>query len=257
MQRPTRWRILLLSLIAAATFSTGLAAILQTATRDEFPALRTAIAHTLSGMVMGVASFIPFWIACFTTLLVVSGIAYLLFYYGKPALSGPILSKDGILLFDREQQVAISVGTLKSILSTLANEAPKGRANELLFRAGELAGKRFGGAFEEIYIGQIAPYGGKPWPELKDNERLDAWERYDATVGWGQINAHKFESNAIVDVVFRHPALYEGSGGELFSWLLAGYAKEVVAALIKRNMHFDPATGFVRDEGILRLHYTY
>jgi hypothetical protein len=153
--------------------------------------------------------------------------------------------------------IAINVATLKSILRTLANETAKGRANEILYRAGELAGKRFGGAFKEIYVSQVEPHGNKPWVELSDNEKLDAWERYDATVGWGQINAHKFESSSIVDVVYRHPTLYEGPGGELFSWLLAGYSKEVAAALLGRDMHFDPQTGFVRDEGILRLHYTY
>jgi hypothetical protein len=257
MQKPTRARLFLLSLIAASTLSTGIAAILQTASQQEFTSLRQATAQNLSGAANQLAGFFPFWFAVFAIVLTLSFFSYLLFFYSAVRRSGAILSRDGVLLFDREQHIAISVPTLKSILTTLGNEAAKGRANELLYRAGELAGRRFGGAFRDIYIGQIEPHGARAWSTLSDNDKLNAWERYDATVGWGQISAHKFDTASKVEVMFRHPTLYAGPGGELFSWLLAGYAKEVATALIGRSAHFDPTKGFVRDDGVLRLTYSY
>jgi hypothetical protein len=250
MQKPTRWQILVESGALATTISVALATFAQTEAGSTF---RESRQHFFNFFV----DAIPFWTLVFSLIFVLTCVIYFLVYYGLSLRSGSILSKDGVLLFDREQHIAISVATLKSILSTLANETAKGRANELLYRAGELAGKRFGGAFKEIYISQIEPHSNKSWATLGDNGKLDAWERYDATVGWGEINAHKYESRSIVDVVYRHPTLYEGAGGELFSWLLAGYSKEVAAALLGQNMRFEPQGGFVRDEGILRLQYTY
>lgn len=250
MQKPTLWQIVARALALAGSITAVLAAIAQTAAIEQFDLLRQAMATGLQNVFL-------FWFAVFVLLFVLSCTLFLAQFYGASSVSGSFLSEDGILLFDREQHIAISVPTLKSILSTLGAEAGKGRANELLFRAGELAGKRFGSAFEGIYGSQIAPRTNKPWGALRDNEKLDVWERYDTTGGWGHVNAHKYDARSIVEVIYRHPALYEGPGGELFSWLLAGYSKEVAAALLKQNMHFDPAKGFLRDEGILRLQYSY
>ena len=250
MGKPTRLRIMLTAASTAAAATAIAAGVVETASEGQFAALREAITGILSG-------WFPFWLAFFALTGLLAGAVQLAFFYNSANTNGAILSKDGILLFDREQHIAINVATLKSILSTLAREAPKGRANDLLYKAGWLAGQRFGEGFEEIYITQIEPHGAKKWSQLNDNDKLDAWERYDATVGWGQINAHKYESNAIVDVVFRHPTLYSGTGGELFSWLLAGYSQQVAGALIGRELQFSYSDGLVRDDGILRLHYTY
>jgi hypothetical protein len=250
MKKLTRLEIFTGSMATAGSVSLALTAFFANLNDSDIGWIRTRIAEVLP-------DGLPFVLVGFVLTLMVAYGARLSFYYNVVPKTGSIFSKDGVLLFDREQHIAISVATLKSIFVTLSAETERGRANELLYRAGEAAGKRFGDAFKDIYITQVEPHGYKPWGQLSDNDKLDAWERYDATVGWGRISANKFDKRSTVEVIFRHPTLYDGHGGELFSWILAGYSKEVAGALLGRTLQFDRSEGFVRDSGVLRLHFGY
>lgn len=251
MQKPTRLKIFLRAVTWTASATLLLAAVLATTRPEEFEALREALAKNLSNVFV-------FWSVFFLLSLILAIILLLGIYYGVSGNTGRIFSHEGVLLFDREQHIAVSVPTMKAILIDLAKEAREGRANQLIYDSGRVAGKRFGSAFKDIYVGQIEPQGKvKPWNQLNDNEKLDAWESYDSTAGWGSVDAHKFESNSKIHVSFRHPTLYDGPGGELFSWLLAGYSQEVVAALIGHEIRFDVEDAFLRDVGILQLHFRY
>lgn len=250
MNKPKRIALIFRAAVFAGAITVGLAGVLQTAALGDFESLRGEAGKLLS-------NFYGFWALFLLVTLLIVALVQLLFYYNAQGRSERIFSQDGILLFDREQHIAISVPTMKAILLSLAGEVDAKRAAQLLYHSGQIAGRRFGEAFRTIYIEQIQPHGEKPWSSLGDNEKLDAWERYDSTAGWGNLRARKYREKAIVTVEFRHPTLYEGAGGHLFSWLLAGYSQEVVAALLGRQVSFEANSGFGREEGFLWLSFSY
>lgn len=236
--------------IAVATLMVC-ATVIQTTSLVEFRELRGNIVEVVSGTY-------AFWLVLLIIVWLAATVLIFFHEHGKPAFrSGTILSENGILLFDREQHIAFSVQTLKSLLLRLSQEAPEGRAEELLFLSGLSAGKRFGSHFSEIYKEQFEQENYKPWESLNDNGKLDAWEAYDTTGGWGKISAYKSVSNKSVEVTFRHPTLFDGEGGAIFSWLLAGYCQEVIAEIIERDAKFDRQKGILTDDGRLQLFYKY
>lgn len=250
MAKPTRLKIAATAVSIALAATVGFAGILETGSEGQFEDLRQAVGDFVSG-------FFPFWIVFFISIAALVGTVLMNWNYSAMTQRNTLFAEDGVLLYDRQQHIAISIGSMKEILVSLAQETEEGRASQKLFDTGQIAGARFGREFSNIYTEQIQAQGRKPWAALSNNEKLNAWEQYDGPAGWGQIRAHQYDRRSMIEVIFVHPSLYEGEGGELFSWLLAGYSGEVLASILNRSINFDPAMGFVRDDGILRLEYTY
>lgn len=250
MKKPTRLQILIRSFSFSVATTIFFATLLQTAGKNEFPQFRESLSDRL-------ADFFPFWTFFFFLLVLFTGYVLFAFYHYANTKSDWIFSEDGVLLFDREQHIAISVPTIKKILLSISEGKDKTNVADRLYNTGVQAGLRFGAEFSEIYERQSEGLTTKPWSQLTDNEKLDAWEQYDSTVGWGKIRAHKYQKKRVVTVNFQHPSLYNDKGGELFSWLLAGYSQKIVSSLIGCTANFDSETGFLHDAGLLELTYTY
>jgi hypothetical protein len=225
----------------------GTAAIVQTTQSEQFLAIRQGLSTFL-------VNPYGFWLFVFVLLFIIAtSCLSVLRAIRHPVIPNPILSKDGVLLFDREEHIAFSVRTLKSLLIRLSDQLPEGHARETLLASGEAAGRRFGANFEQIYTERIEADHIKPWSKLTENEKLDAWERYDATAGWGRIAAHQFNARKQIDIVISHPTLFEGGGGELFTWLLVGYCKEVATAILQRRLILRDNDKIIFDEGIVSI----
>jgi hypothetical protein len=243
--------IALTSLGVSTTAVVLLATAVQTADASVFNDFRAAFASLL-------AHPYGFWAFIFLILTAFVLIGLLLFNYDRrTALNSPILSRDGVLLFDREQHIAFSIRTLKSLLLKLSGELPEGRAREILFAAGVAAGQRFGSSFQAIYAERIEADHLKPWSRLSDHEKLEAWERYDGTAGWGRISARIFRRKGRLEIDITHPTLFADEGGAVFSWLLIGYCREVASAILGKSLTFNGECDVEFDDEIVCVSYFY
>jgi hypothetical protein len=166
-----------------------------------------------------------------TIILFLSILAYV---YQSQEESGPLgksfkYDKNGVLWHGTEKAIAFRVVTFLGILEQIAQNIPNSSIKEAFLTSGRIAGNDFGQQFgNQIYPAELRK-DSVPFDQLSKPQRLALWSEYDSSTGWGLLSA--YEKVASVDIVVKHPTLFKGSGGEHFSYLLAGYCETVVNAI--------------------------
>jgi|GEM_PF-7040424 len=162
--------------------------------------------------------------------------------------------EQGTLYNGSEPNISFRTETFKEILKEISSKT--NCFKEILIGAGQKAGVNFANRLRLIYAKEIAAKRApSPWCELRLDEQLKEWAKYDRDTGWGKITVklknnknatkktnewrnltHKIkDTNAhtvVVDVTHLE-GLFEGEGGEMFGHFLAGYFEKVISYIVK------------------------
>jgi hypothetical protein len=134
--------------------------------------------------------------------------------------------KEGVLWHGSEKAIAFRVVTFLSLLENLDDGKEVEKAQTSFLHAGRRAGRDFAVQFgSQIYPAELRR-GGPSFDQLSKSQRLALWSEYDSSTGWGLLSAQEKPSS--VEITVRHPTLFYGRGGVLFTYYLAGYCETVV-----------------------------
>jgi len=144
----------------------------------------------------------------------------------------------GTLFNGAEANIAFRVVTFQKILESISEGINENKASELLRAAGNKASEDFSKNFDSIYQQDVvAKRGGKSWDDLTLSEKLSQWAEYDSATGWGMLTTRLNKKTSELSLVVTHLyGLYQGSGGKLFGWFLAGYIETIVGSIVDSHV---------------------
>jgi hypothetical protein len=139
--------------------------------------------------------------------------------------------KHGTLFNGDVPNVAFRVSTVKTLFGELARALGPDKSAEVVGTAGRAVGKDFAKDLSAIMDRDVLVRAR--WDELSFNSKLDEWALYDSATGWGLVSARLTARDKVVVRIshFRH--LFEGDGGEAFTYFLSGYCEAVVSAIVE------------------------
>lgn len=139
----------------------------------------------------------------------------------------------GTLFNGKEANIAFRVVTFQKIFESISDGIDANKASALLKCAGNKASEDFSKEFVSIYEKDVlSKRGGKKWDDLTLSEKLNQWAEYDSATGWGMLTT-KLSNDGKLSVVVTHLyGLYQGDGGSLFAWFLAGYIETIVSRIV-------------------------
>ena len=139
---------------------------------------------------------------------------------------------NGVLWHGNECNIALRDVTFLKLLNDISKEIPDEKDKKKIFlNAGCDMGRGFGRQFKsQIYPKEIMKKD-IPFNQLPKNERLRLWAEYDSSTGWGLIS--EIDIGRSLYVTAKHPTLFDAeTGGECFSYIMAGYAESFVNEII-------------------------
>jgi hypothetical protein len=138
----------------------------------------------------------------------------------------------GTLYNGKEPNIAFRIATFKGMLEGVSGVIGADKLSEVLTNTGRLASTDFARSLKGIYNSDIATKKAKlDWSELSLSEKLDQWAEYDSSTGWG-ILACKVQNDSVKVVINHLQGLFDGNGGLMFGYFLAGYSETIISHII-------------------------
>lgn len=138
----------------------------------------------------------------------------------------------GTLYNGKEPNIAFRIATFKGMLESISGVIGADELSRVLTNTGRLAGTDFARSLKDIYNSDIASKKAKlDWDELSLSEKLDQWAEYDSSTGWG-ILACKVHNDSVKVVINHLQGLFDGNGGLMFGYFLAGYSETIITYII-------------------------
>lgn len=141
--------------------------------------------------------------------------------------------RKGTLFNEGEPNIAIRVTTFKLLLDAFRQKMVEAEYYDTLVDAGRTTPLEFALNIGEIYNRDVSKKAGKKkWEDLSIQEKIDEWHEYDNYTGWGVMVGTVHEASVTITVL-HVGGLFDGKGGKLFSFFLAGYCETILSHMLK------------------------